>query len=657
MKQLVLLFVLFPAFLWAQDSSKLLPDSIRAKQIADMRFGMFICWSFSTFSGQEWTPTEAKDASFFKATGCNTDQWCEVAKSADMKYILFLTKHHDGFCLWDTKTTEKKVTNSPIGIDVLAKLRKSCDKYGLKLALYFSEGDWTFPGAEFSKSGGKNPEVKKAQLKELLTNYGPIEFIWFDHAQGDGGLSHEETDAWVARFQPNCLPGYNHGTPAGKIRLGERGYASALNDVSGAGYNKEAGSYNGYIAAEFTYPIVPAHKGGADWFYSLPAHDTLCLSAQDIYTDYLGAVKYGNIFSLDVGPDYRGEIRAVDVKTLAEVGELIRSGNVHFSPAANRNDRISRWESLKFGAFVHFNDNACIEQEISKNTDHGVFNPQKLDFNAMMSTLQKAGVKYAVLTTRHTSGFCLWDSKTTRFDVASSPYKRDVVRMFVDACRMHDIKPCFYYCMWGNKDWNPASWNPTIRKELEGTSPKMTILTQLSELAENYGDIFEFWIDMQCWADTTLSAQETYDLLKSKNPGTIVHFNQHVQDGTKIVYFPTDIVNGEERIPPSSGHDPNRDVAGKRYYLPFEYEITSQRYDSLSLGNGLMKGSVWFTYPQSHFYPVDSLYRYIRQSYDRGGSNILLSTAPEKSGEYREADCDSIIRLGGMIKAGTAVRE
>jgi hypothetical protein len=69
-----------------------------------------------------------------------------------------------------------------------------------------------------------------------------------------------------------------------------------------------------------------------------------------------------------------------------------------------------------------------------------------------------------------------------------------------------------------------------------------------------------------------------------------------------------------------------------------------------------MKGSVWFTYPQSHFYPVDSLYGYIEQSYARGGCNILLSTAPDKTGKYREADCDSILRLGELIKAGTLLR-
>jgi alpha-L-fucosidase len=309
----------------AQPGTKETNDKIRARQIKEMKFGMFICWSFSTFSGQEWTPTEGKDPSYFKATGCDTDQWCKVAKDAGMGYILFLTKHHDGFCLWDTRTTGKKVTNSPLGIDVMEKLRKSCDKYGIKLAIYFSEGDWTFPGASFSKSGGTNPDVKKEQLKELLTNYGPIEYIWFDHAQGDGGLSHEETVKWVARFQPDCLPGFNHGTPAGRIRIGELGKPSAIDDISGAGYNKDAAGYKGYIAAEFTYPILPPHEGGAMWFYSLPKHDNLCLPAEKIYSDYLGAVKFGNIFSLDVGPDYSGRIRAIDERTLQQVGNFIRT--------------------------------------------------------------------------------------------------------------------------------------------------------------------------------------------------------------------------------------------------------------------------------------------------------------------------------------------
>jgi alpha-L-fucosidase len=174
----------------AQDRIPKTENHVRTEQIREMKFGMFVCWSFSTFSGKEWTPTLDKDASYFRATGCDTDQWCRVAKDAGMGYILFLTKHHDGFCLWDTKTTEKKVTNSPLGTDVLRQLRNSCDRYSIKLALYFSEGDWNWPGAVDGKSwkagAGVDPETKKSQLKELCTEYGPVEFFWMDHAVGDG---------------------------------------------------------------------------------------------------------------------------------------------------------------------------------------------------------------------------------------------------------------------------------------------------------------------------------------------------------------------------------------------------------------------------------------------------------------------------------------
>ena len=304
-------------------------DNVRAEQIKDMKWGMFICWSFSTFYGSEWTPTLDKDASYFKATGCDTDQWCKTAKDAGMGYILFLSKHHDGFCLWDTETTDKKVTNSQLEIDVLAKLRKSCDKYGIKLALYFSEGDWNWPGAADGKGWGAgkgiNAEMKKAQLKELVTKYGPIEFFWMDHAVGDGGLSHKETVEWIHKFQPNCFIGFNTGETAGRLNLRERGRPGLIGDKSAVwGENHLKDNYDNFLVAEFTYPILPKHEGGADWFYSLPKHDALCHPTEKLYKDYVGAVKYGNIFSIDVGPNYEGKIRVIDVETLTEVGEMIQ---------------------------------------------------------------------------------------------------------------------------------------------------------------------------------------------------------------------------------------------------------------------------------------------------------------------------------------------
>jgi alpha-L-fucosidase len=310
---------------------------------------------------------------------------------------------------------------------------------------------------------------------------------------------------------------------------------------------------------------------------------------------------------------------------------------------------IDVWEKLRFGAFVHFNDNTFVGTEISKNIDPKTFHPSRLDFDGMMQVFQQAGVTYAVLTARHTSGFCLWESKVTEFDIMNSAYPHDAVRLFVDACRKYGIQPGLYYCMWGNNGWNPAAWNPIIKQEMATATPKEIIKSQLAELSENYGTIFEFWLDMQCWADTNLTTLEIYDYLKTLSPESIVHFNQHVQDGSTIKYFPTDIVNGEERIPPESGHNPNRVIDNTAYYLPFEYELTSQQCDQRTLGHGFMDGSVWFTYPDSRFYPVERLYGYIKQSFDRGGSAILLSTAPDSTGSYRTQDADSLIKLGRLI--------
>ena len=208
----------------------------RAEELKSLKWGMFICWSLSTFSGKEWTPG-VKDVAFFKASGCDTDQWARTAKEAGMGYILFLTKHHDGFCLWDTKTTDRKVTKSPLGRDVLAEVRKSCDKYGIKLALYFSEGDWTFPGARDGQGGGtgQDPAKVKAQLKELCTQYGPIEFFWMDCAAGHSGITHRELNAWVKSFQPGCFVGCNGGKPGDgtDLRAGEMAASRASAGFSG----------------------------------------------------------------------------------------------------------------------------------------------------------------------------------------------------------------------------------------------------------------------------------------------------------------------------------------------------------------------------------------------------------------------------------------
>lgn len=312
------------------------PDmAARTKELQALGFGMFVCWSLSTFSGNEWT-WGVKDAGFFNPTGFDPEGWCRAAKSAGMGYVLFLTKHHDGFCLWDTRTTDRKVTRNPLGTDVLAKVRAACDRHGLRLALYFSEGEfgWEEGGEHQDRGGcgyhrnGRNPEMKAAQLRELLTRYGPIEFIWFDHAIGDGGLSHADTVALVKSIQPGCFCGFNSGDQTGAdILLRERGKAGPLEDAGANGIAQKSGTEGArYRLAEFTYPMLPKSriKRGAQWFYSLPENDAVCLPADVIYRDCVEAKRHGNIFSLDVGPGRDGRLRQIDVETLALVGRYIR---------------------------------------------------------------------------------------------------------------------------------------------------------------------------------------------------------------------------------------------------------------------------------------------------------------------------------------------
>jgi hypothetical protein len=159
---------------------------------------------------------------------------------------------------------------------------------------------------------------------------------------------------------------------------------------------------------------------------------------------------------------------------------------------------------------------------------------------------------------------------------------------------------------------------------------------------------------MMNWAPPDLSAQEIYDALKSLQPNAVVMFNQHVQDGTEVKYFPTDAVNGELVPPPDTGHDPSRTVDGKTYCLPFEYSLVSQsreggiKYDPLG-------PSCWFTYGQgrdftpSRPFAVEPLAKQIKLGYDRGASNVLLATAPDHTGRMRPKDREQLRRLGGLL--------
>ena len=313
------------------------------------------------------------------------------------------------------------------------------------------------------------------------------------------------------------------------------------------------------------------------------------------------------------------------------------------SPASEKTKVLKKWESYRLGAFVCFNTNQFTGEELCKTHDPKVYNPRQLDVAGWVAAFKQAGMKYAVLTTRHTSGFLLWDSATTNFDVAQSGNTTDVCKEFVKECRRQGLIPAFYYCLWGGKDWNP---HPNARA---------IILAQLYELATQYGAIPYFWIDMKCWAPADLSTQEIYDCLKSLQPNCVVEFNQHVQDGTQIAYFPTDILDGELTPPPAAGHNPFRTVGGKKHYLPFDYNLVLQSrvggYDNDPLGP-----SCWFTYGEgrnftpSHAFPAEAVAGQIRLGWKRGAANVLLATAPDFTGRMRAEDVEQLRRLGRILR-------
>jgi alpha-L-fucosidase len=308
---------------------------------------------------------------------------------------------------------------------------------------------------------------------------------------------------------------------------------------------------------------------------------------------------------------------------------------------------VKRFRSWRFGAFLCFNSNQYSGQEFCPSKDPvGEFQPTSLEVKEWIRTIKAAGMRYAVLTVRHTSELLLWDSRTSPINVVNSAYRKDLVKEYVTECRRQGVKPGFYYCLWGNA-WRP---NPNARA---------IILAQLHELATRYGQIAYFWLDMPHltgWLAKDLSQQELYNSLKNVHADTIVMFNNTIQDGSVVQAFPTDVINGEMCLPPAQGHNPVRTVEGQTHYLPFEYEPCSQQRGHELLGRWDYPGAVWFTYGNgkpfvaSKPFPAEFLYERIQLAYQRGASSVLLACAPDHTGKFRQEDVAQLVRLGKMLK-------
>ena len=195
------------------------PEAMKNWQ--DKRFGMFIHWGPVSLTGHEigWsrgteTSIEEYDNLYkkFNPTLFDADAWVKVAKDAGMKYMVLTTKHHDGFCLWDTKLTDYNIMNTPLKRDVVKELAAACKKGGIAFGTYYSVCDWHHPDFPLTSPGGGVKRGKSdldsynkyllGQIRELITNYGPLITMWNDVPQMFEGRG-VETIKMARSLQPD----------------------------------------------------------------------------------------------------------------------------------------------------------------------------------------------------------------------------------------------------------------------------------------------------------------------------------------------------------------------------------------------------------------------------------------------------------------------
>jgi alpha-L-fucosidase len=309
---------------------------------------------------------------------------------------------------------------------------------------------------------------------------------------------------------------------------------------------------------------------------------------------------------------------------------------------------LQRWQALGFGMFIHFGMSTYDGDELSKgNQPSTLYNPAHLDVDQWVGVARDAGMKYAVLTTKHVAGHCLWPTRLNDYNVSTSGNKTDVVAAFVKACEKRGVLPGFYYCSWDNHNrFGSLTWSDTgaLAKAGPAEGAKMPEpyvtrqyedfqMGQIEELLGGYGKIAEVWIDIPM-ALTRDYRNRLYARIAQLQPETVIMMNHGFGDGSNLnttQVWPTDLIAIERWLPNSQyGHRPWRTVEGKRYYLPGEV------CDPI--------GKEWF-YVETDQPRSDAellgMYLVCRSR----GTNLLLDVPPNRDGVIPARFVDALARL------------
>jgi len=315
------------------------------------------------------------------------------------------------------------------------------------------------------------------------------------------------------------------------------------------------------------------------------------------------------------------------------------------APATERTPLIAEYEHLRFGVSFHFSMNTFTGDDYETGkVPATTYNPTKLDVRQWISAAHDLGAKYAVLTAKHMSGFALWDSEGYDYDVTASGNKTDVVAAFMTACREFKIRPGFYYCILDPHNEGKFDWNAPVSPEYF-----KLIRQQVTELHTRYPGAFYQLFDIT-WKISQDQRWELYRLVKGLNPNCIVVNNQAFYQSRRnqgriceSASWPTDVINGEDMLPPPEGHDPHIKFDAKAYYLPFESWIpTGPTYAPMP---GMHS---WFWREGYRTQSPEVIANDYRACMTRN-ANLLLNFGPDKTGRLPDEAVDTMHAVAKMI--------
>jgi alpha-L-fucosidase len=341
-----MLWTLFAGLSYSQSGYIPSKENLEARKwFEEARLGMFVHFGpYAVLGNGEWIMNsrniKVKDYSrllkFFSPSAFDAAQWVAAAKSAGMKYITLTSRHHDGFSNWDTKQSSWKITNTPYQKDLIKQLAQECQKQGVKLFFYYSLLDWT--RSDYQRETGRtgkgtgrtgksdwNAYIRfmKAQLTELLTEYGPIGGIWFDghwdqaitesdHASHSCHVDwhYDEIYALIHQLQPECLVSNNHHLPP----IDGEDFQIFERDLPGENKAGLSGQ-----AVSNALPLETCETMNGSWGYNIT--DDKYKSDKELIDYLVRAAGYGANLLLNVGPMPNGEIQPEFLESLKNLGK------------------------------------------------------------------------------------------------------------------------------------------------------------------------------------------------------------------------------------------------------------------------------------------------------------------------------------------------